>query len=424
MALKKIGLKFLIALLILLMAAPTAFAEEQVKMIFNGKEFQAGITLKDGVTYITAEALAKIPGLVVGDQPTVAVRKLFESQGGKVHWDKDNKRVIVSWREKVGDYTADELVIKYSELLKEVNTYRMKGSSLIEYKIEGNQDLMGIPNLPKMEAFIEGVFQDDPKAMYMKQTMKMPLDELGPSPEELEAAGLGDDMVTEIVWSGNVIYQKAPTFDQWIYQDLTGMEEMLDLNNLMQMTPQQSIEMMNKAGVINVFGEDVVKEGKEYYTIKNRIDSESYKKLTQEVLKNMDLASFISAFAVPSDLQGTEDIGISFEKIFDIILNNMEIEYDIDTLINKESLLPDYMNIDLTMTIDFRQLFDAMAGMTKVDEAEKSEIPEGPMKIQLKMKGEYQLYDYGTELELPDLSNAISQEEYMQQLMGDMEATE
>jgi hypothetical protein len=128
-----------------------------------------------------------------------------------------------------------------------------------------------------MEVLIEGVFQYEPMAMYMKQTMKMPLDELELSPEELEAAGLGEEMVTEMVWFDNAIYQKNPLSDQWVYQDLTQMEDMIDLNNLMQMTPQQSMEMMYKAGVINVFGEDVVKEGREYYTIKNYIDADSFK---------------------------------------------------------------------------------------------------------------------------------------------------
>jgi tetrahydromethanopterin S-methyltransferase subunit A len=86
--------------------------------------------------------------------------------------------------------------------------------------------------------------------------------------------------------------------------------------------------------------------------------------------------------------------------------------------------MPDYMNIDLNMTIDFKQLAEAMAEITEIDEAEKSAIPEGPMNLQLKMKGEYQLFDYGAELELPDLSNAISQEEFMQQLKADLEAIE
>lgn len=424
MVFRKLGTKFLIALLIMLMAAPTAFAAEPVKLIFNGREINADITVKDGVTYIPAAALTKIPGLEVGNDTLVPIRELFQKQGGVVSWDNANRQIKVSWREKAGNYTADELAIKYSELLKEVNTYKMKGSNVLEFGIEGLQDLVKMPNLPNMEVFIEGTFQNEPMAMYMKQTMKMPLDELGLSPEELQAAGLSEEMVTEMVWTENAIYQKTPLSSQWIYQDITEIKEMLDFNNLMQMTPQQSIEMMKKAGVINVFGEDAVKEGKEYHTIKNYIDEDSFKGLVEEILGNIDLASFMAAFAAQSDLQEGEDINALFEKIFEIVLNNMEIQYYIDTLINKETLMPDYMSIDLNMTLDMKQLINSMAEMSDETEAETSALPEGPMNFKLKMKGDYQLSDYGTEIELPDLSNAISQEEYLQQLMEQMETLE
>jgi hypothetical protein len=420
---RKIGIKFLTVLLIMLFAATTAFAADPVKLIFNGKEYKADITIEDGVSYIPAAALKRIPGLEVGDDPIVPIRQLFESQGGVVSWDNDNRQVIVSWREKAGEFTADELVMKNSELLKEGNSYKMEGSNTIEFEFEGIEDhLTGMLNMPKMEVFIEGVFQYEPMAMYLKQTIKMPLDEIELSPEELEIAGITEEMITEMVWFDNAIYQKTPMSDQWVFQDLTDKEEMFDLNNLMQMTPQQSIEMMDKAGVINVFGEDVEKDGKEYYTIKNYIDADSFKSLMEEALEKIDLASFMAAFGTQSE--GTEDISAQFEKVFDVILNNMAIEYYIDTLINKETLLSDYMSIDLNMTIDVKQLMDAMAEITEIDEAEKEEIPEGPMSLKLKMKGDYQMSDYGTELELPDLSNAISQEEYIEQLMEELGALE
>ncbi|AEE92478.1 conserved exported protein of unknown function [Tepidanaerobacter acetatoxydans Re1] len=427
---RKIGNKFLIALLIMLLVAPTAFAGEQVKLIFNGKEYQADVTLKDGVTYVQSAALNKIPGLEVGNDPIVPIRKLFESQGGVVSWDNDNNQVIVSWREKAGDLTADELVIKYSESLKEANTYKMKGSYQLEFGVEGVQDLIEIPNMPKMEATIEGIFQYEPMAMYIKQTMNMPLDELeelGLSPEELEAEGLDEEMVTEIVWLDNAIYQKNPGFDQWIVQDLAEVEGMPDINELMQITPQQSMEMMNKAGVINVFGEDVEKDGREYYTIKNYIDADSFKSLVEETMNNFDITAFIEAAGAQSDMdaQEAEDFNEMFEKVFETILNNINAVYYIDTLVDKETLLPDYMNFDLNMQIDLKPLIEIIAAMEEVDETEElSEILEMPISLELKMKGDYQLYDYGADLELPDLSDAISQEEYIQQLMELMEQAE
>jgi len=417
----KLKLKFLVAVLVMFLVTPPAFAAREAKLIFNGHEYRANITIKDGVSYTSAEALAKIPGLEVGDEPIVPIRKLFENQGGKVSWDHDNWHVIVSWREKSGDFTADELVVKSSELLKETNSYKMKAISTMEFEFQGNEALKEIMKTPvKTDAIIEGVFQYEPMAMYIKQTMKMPLEEQGLSKEQLEKEGLAEEMVTEMVWKENRIYQKDPSTGQWIYQDLADMGGMFDFNNLMQMTPQQSLEMMQKAGVINVFGDDVIKDGREYYQIKNYIDTESYKSLTEQILDKFDLVPFMAAFSAQA--QGTEDIGKYLEKVFEVMMNNMTIDYYVDTLINKETLLPDYMSIDLNMTIDLKQIIDAIAEIEKISGEKKEDvaIPEGPIVYKLKMKADYQLYDYGVEAELPDLRNAISQEEYIQQLKEQM----
>ena len=204
---RKISIKFLIALLIMLLAAPTAFAGEQVKLIFNGQEYKADITLENGVTYIPAAALNKIPGLEVGDDPIVPIRELFESQGGVVSWDNDSKQVIVSWREKAGEFTADELVIKYSELLKEVNTYKMKGSYLIEFEAKEVQDLIGIPICQKWKCLLRSI-PIWAMAMYMKQTMKMPFRSWG-LVRELAKSGLGEEIVTEMVWFDNAVAKKT-----------------------------------------------------------------------------------------------------------------------------------------------------------------------------------------------------------------------
>ncbi len=435
---KKIGIKFLVALLVMLLLASNAFAEKQVGLIFNGQEFDADITLKDGLTYIPAKTLSRIPGLEIGDEQIVPIRKLFEDQDGIVSWDHDNWQVIVSWRERAGDYTADELVVEHTKRLKEVNTYKMEGSHFIE--TEGFLELPGISNMPEIKIFTEGIFQYEPMAMYMKQTMEIPLD-------ELEEVGLGKGIVTEMVWFDNAIYRKDPIIDRWIVQDLTEVEETFDINDLMQITPQQSMEMMRKAGVLNVFGDDIEKNGKEYYTIKNYIDADSFKTLMEEILGNFDLTALIKATSAQPGIseQEIEDFEIQFEQIFEILTKNTEIKYYIDTLIDKETLMPDYMNYDLNIRMNLKQLFDEFGAMNeieketkhkkfegqegskeqeKVEEEKGFDVSEIPLEIEFKIKGEFRLYDYGIKLELPDLSDSISQEEYVQQLMNQIEQIE
>ena len=43
----------------------------------------------------------------------------------------------------------------------------------------------------------------------------------------------------------------------------------------------------------------------------------------EEIIANMDLASFVSAVGAQSDLQEAEDFTTQFEKVFEIVLNNM-----------------------------------------------------------------------------------------------------
>ena len=74
--------------------------------------------------------------------------------------------------------------------------------------------------------------------------------------------------MTEMAWFDNAIYRKDPIIDRWIVQDLTEVEETFDINDLMQITPQQSMEMMRKAGVLNVFGDDIKRMAKNITLLK------------------------------------------------------------------------------------------------------------------------------------------------------------
>ena len=167
----------------------------------------------------------------------------------------------------------------------------------------------------------------------------------------------------------------------------------------------------------------------------------------EEILGNFDLTALIKATSAQSGIseQEIEDFEIQFEQIFEILTKNTEIKYYIDTLIDKETLMPDYMNYDLNIGMNLKQLFDEFGAMNeieketkhkkfegqegskeqeKVEEEKGFDVSEIPLEIEFKIKGEFRLYDYGIKLELPDLSDSISQEEYVQQLMNQIEQIE
>lgn len=401
---KKASKLLLMGLLITLLLVSAAVADEQVSLIFNGQEYQADVYLEDGVSYVSVESLTKIPGLEVEQKDYVPLRKFFENRGGDIGWDNTNKQVIVSWREKKDEWSADELVIESSKVLKELNTYKMKGTASMKMVISG-PDADEIPEMPEMNTTMEGVFQQEPLAMYIKQTVELPVQDTELSAEELALFQQGP-IVTEMVWTDNAIYQKMPFSDQWIVQDLSGMDIMGKLTEMLQTTPQQSLEMMREFGIVNVFGEDVVIDGKEYYTVKNYVDSATFKK----VMKEYNMAGLFAdtqKLAEENDEEMPKSTN-EMQQMIEQLLATMEIDYYVDSYINKETLLTEGMLFDMAMKYGL----------------DETMIPEGPVNFEIKMIGEFELNEFGAEIQLPDVSNAITQEEYLEQMMNEMEIPE
>ena len=406
--LKKVFSILLISLLAISLVVPAATANEQVSLSFNGQDYQADLYIENGVSYISANSLSKIPGLEIENKDYVPLRSVFEAQKGEVKWDGSKNQINISWREKQDEWTVNDLLLQSTIKMQELNTYKMQGEAVMNMVIDG-ANAEEIPAIPETSTYLEAVYQQEPLAMYMLQTVKLPLEDMDLTEEEMALIGQ-NAMTTEMVWKDNAIYQKMPPFEQWIVQDLAELGMMDQLTNLMQVTPQQSLEMMNEFGVINVFGEDKVIDGEEYYVVRTFVDSEIFKKLLDEMLEEYNLMELIaSTQPLPQDEEiDMEQIMAEAEEIIKQMFANMELNYYIDNLIHKESLLTDYMTIDIDMKFELGENI----------------VPEGPVSLAMNMFGDFKLFDFGEEIQLPDVSDAITQQEFLQQLQDMMGAEE
>jgi len=406
--LKKALSVLVISLLAISLVVPAAAANEQVSLVFNGQEYKADLYIENGVSYIYAAALSKIPGLEIENKDYVPLRSVFEAQKGEVKWDGSKNQINISWREKQDEWTVNDLLLQSTIKMQELNTYKMQGEAVMNMVIDG-ANAEEIPAIPETSTYLEAVYQQEPLAMYMLQTVKLPLEDMDLTEEEMALIGQ-NAMTTEMVWKDNAIYQKMPPFEQWIVQDLAELGMMDQLTNLMQVTPQQSLEMMNEFGVINVFGEDKVIDGEEYYVVRTFVDSEIFKKLLDEMLEEYNLMELIaSTQPLPQDEEiDMEQIMAEAEEIIKQMFANMELNYYIDNLIHKESLLTDYMTIDIDMKFELGENI----------------VPEGPVSLAMNMFGDFKLFDFGEEIQLPDVSDAITQQEFLQQLQDMMGAEE
>ncbi|KUO53081.1 MAG: hypothetical protein APF76_14920 [Desulfitibacter sp. BRH_c19] len=410
---RKMGLLLLIGLLVVVLATPAAFADG-VSLSFNGEDYVADMYLENGVSYISADSLTSTLGVTVEEEGYVALRNFFENLGGEVEWDSSNNQVIVFWQESVsdlpeGDLSADDLVVKSTELLQEFNTYKMSGDAVIVMDITTPEaaEMAEMPQIPEMNMTMEGVFQQEPMAMYMRQTMEMPFEEMGLTEEEMAMFEAQNTMVTEMVWYDNAIYQKMPMADQWIVQDLAEMGMMDGLTNLIQITPQQSVDMMRQFGITNKFGEDVVIDGQEYYTVTNHVYGDTFKKVLEELMGDFNFEDLVTGGIELSEEEQEEmtDVNAEMQQVIKSMLETMELTFYTETYINKDTFLTEGMSMDMELKF----------------ELDETMIPEGPVSMHMQMQGDFILSDFGVEIELPDLSNAITQQEYMEQIMEMME---
>ncbi|MDW7675641.1 MAG: stalk domain-containing protein [Bacillota bacterium] len=390
---KKIISSLLVAIFLLALIVPAAAAErEEIPISFNGQSLNAKAYLLEGVTQIDVGSIAKIPGVEVSVEGYVPLRQFFEEIGAVVKWNDQERSVAVTWRDTNGPWTANELVVESNQVLLDYNTYKMTGTSNMTLNIDGPED---VPAMPEMLVVMDGAYQQQPLAMHMKQII--PMADLGLSEEELAQLGM-TEMVTEIVWNDTGMYQKIPFVDQWIVQDFAaaGLDDML--NQLTQVSPQQSLEMMEQFGMFYTFGDDQVIDGKEYYVVNTYVDSAVFKQLIEEML-----GQFVMPEALGMD-ELDDAMAAEFNALFKQMLESMELEYFYQALINKETLTTDYIYFDMFMS--FVMSDPAMPG----EEA----------KFAADMKGEFSMFDFGVEIQLPDVSNAMSQQEYFELMMQGM----
>ena len=397
---KKLVLLFIVYALVLLLAAPSVMASSPASLSLNGQVVSTDVVVENGVSFISAEALATITGVAVGQTGNVPIRQFFEARGGEVEWDGSNRQVVVTWEAPVveppavSDRSADELMLRALELSVEANTYRMQGNISMDMNISAPGEA---PIRQQMEMSMDSVLQHTPLAMHTR--ISMDLSAMGVTPEELVLLGLDSPIVvTEEVFVDGVSYLKMPGSDYWIIQDFAGMENLMEeLNNLFQLTPQQYMEMMQKFGIANVLGADAVIGGVEFYTVRNTIDAAALMNIIEELLGDFNLEAMM-----PLDMGLSEDELAEVQAIIGAVLENLQANLVLVSYINKETLLVErmtlQMNINLSIPADV--------------------IPEGPVSIVVDVNSYFNITDYGVELELPDVSNAITSEEWMEQILG------
>jgi hypothetical protein len=200
-----------------------------------------------------------------------------------------------------------------------------------------------------------------------------------------------DKITSEILISKDGYYMTMP--DQgWIKMEIPGM----DIAALMEQSGSQnvidSIQQMKDAGVVMSYGNDQVRDGKEYWVINVTMGSETFQNYYQSIMKQIPA---LSSSSTDTDTPG------DFKTAMNDVLNNMQMDMVYDLWIDKDTLLAKFMDLDAKINMN----------MQVPDENQK--LSEVYMKMY--QKAAYEIYDFGVPFTVPDVSSAMSMDEFMQQ---------
>ncbi|MEN6328235.1 MAG: copper amine oxidase N-terminal domain-containing protein [Syntrophomonas sp.] len=323
----------------------------------NGQEkaMPAAPLVKDGKTY-------------------VPIRFVYESFGATVNWQDAKQCITVSYAEMRDGMTADELITKSSQKMNEANRYKMTADAKIDIAASapGSKESAETMNM-KMDTHIEGWMQANPILMYMKQDAKV-VPTAGSTPQ----AG-PQSVQTEILFNDSGMYMTMPETG-WVKMEMPGMniQELMKQSN--SQDPAAAMKQMKELGMSMSFANDQERNGQKYWVIDAAMGGDIFK---SDYFKQMTKAS---------GLEQTPDM----QKLFD----NMDADIKYSAWINQSTLYMDYMDMDSNMKIKM-----------DIPTAEKT----GPVNMDMAMKADYTMSDYGLPFSVPDVSKAVDFESVVNQ---------
>ncbi len=364
---------------------------------------EAEVSLTDQ-TLLVSEQQVQLPSDVVtrGEARYVPLRFVGEALGYKVNWVPG---LINVEKEQLKDgMTAAEVLVKSNQQAENINTYAMVGSleQQMNAQLEEDEDLS-----LDMHSEFTGSIQSEPMRVYMKQTMEM----LGEETEELEM-----DLATETYLDEEYMYMKMPGEDQWLKQPhflpMAALKEQQEVSS----DPLRAMNQMLEMGMALSFDDDISLDGQDYYVINADIDMqklmESQQELLQQIMGNMS-GMMNSVAAIPEEEM--ELFSSVLSTIIAEIMENADLDYYYTAYIEKQTFLPgmvDY-NMNLKVDLDVKELLATISEALGEEFPEEilEEIPE-KLKLDIAQKGQFKLLDFGKEFVKPDVSGAISFEDY------------
>jgi hypothetical protein len=328
--------------------------------------------------------MPRAPELKDGEM-LVPLRFVCESLSAQVLWQEDAQTVAIQYQEKRNDMSAEEMLGKSSQALADANTYKMKVNMDMNMGMQAGSEKSTTMN---MKTQADCAYQEKPLVMYMQQQLS------GASADSNEKI---ENIKTEILLNENGMYMTMPDYDGWVKLEVPG----LDIKALMEQAGGQdvmsSIAKMKESGMLLNYGNDASKDGKNYWVLNVTMTPDSFQNYLESIMKQVpDLLN------PPAEAANTES-PVVLEDLF----KNMQVDMFYQMWIDQKTFLPQFLDLDAKLNLTM-----------KIDDENKNPVE---MSVQTKQNAKYELYDFGIDFSVPDVSSAISMSDYMAQQAAEMD---
>jgi hypothetical protein len=367
--------------------------EDEFAIKGNNQKVLMSVGIGEASLGDSALALPVVP--VKTDKGTyVPLRATGNALGFAVDWDNAQRMVVLARDEVRDGITAVEMLAKSTAAQNEVNTYTLDGVADIAISVadaSGEPIDAGIPTDFVMSMKISGQLQNAPFQAYLKTKVDTDLVEVSLDSDTFIT---GDRIYTNTVETG-WFYMETPMMQDLWRQQLALADDPIKLTGYLQDTHR-----------LLVYGNDRSVGGKDYFVVNAIMDGEAVLEQSQDLL-----SQFVDVGMFPS---GSDEEMAEAVELAEAMFKNMQLECKYTMLINKETYVSDFMEIDMTMELPINTAeFAPELG----DEAET-------VIISMKMTGAFGIYGLNVPFKAPDVSGALSMAEMMSALMGEADAGE
>lgn len=340
----------------------------------GGKVLTMTIGSKEAMLGDAAAALPVAP-FTRGEDVFVPLRFVGEAFGYEVGWDGAQRMVSLTRSETRDGLGLMDILAKSTQAGLSANTYTMDGLANIKMAVSANGVKINEAPLD-ITTKITGQIQNDPMKIYMKQV-------IGPV-----MAGM-PEMAVEMYMTGEKMYMKVPAADGtepvWMAQKMPVPAEFFKQQQDIQSDPLKAAQQMKELGVLMNFGDDTVIDGKAYYVINATLDinkfREGYEKMMRQALQGMPAAGS------PDEMQ---------QQTMKL-METANFDYYYTVYVNKETFITDIVKFKFIM--DFAMSVPAGEDMPAPVEMN--------MNMNMDMKGDFKIKALGEPFKAPDVSKAV-----------------